>query len=102
MAAPVLNRQGVKFTTVTVVTAGTPVQGPDMTIPHGFALAIEQRAHGVNRTGYVGSSAANVIVSGTRKEFRDGVGITLYITNANLLYFDASADATVFELWAEQ
>ena len=102
MTAPVLNRQGWTTQIVTVVTAGTPVQGPDVKIPHGFGIAISQRRHAASPIGYVAKSSAAALVDATRKELRDGEGFVLFLTNMNLLWFDASASSTVFELTAEQ
>lgn len=102
MTAPILNRPGWTTQIVTVAAAGTPVQGPSIIIPHGFGLAITQRVHAGAPTGYLAISSAAALVDATRKELKDGQGLVLYVTNADLVWFDASASATVFELTVEQ
>lgn len=102
MSTPTQNKGGWTTRIVTVVTAGTPVQGPSVPIPDGFGIAVSQRRHAASPTGYVANSSANAIDNTLRKELRDGEGFVLYIRNMNLIWFDASADSTVFELTAEQ
>lgn len=100
----VVNRAAVTFRTVTVAVPGTPVQGPALAVPDGFAVGVKFRSTqvAVSPHGYVGNSAANVIVATTRAEMNKGEGWAFKITNMNLLWFDSDTAGAVFELVAEQ
>lgn len=97
------NRSAITFKGVTVVTAGTPVQGPDVPIPHGYTLAIRNR---VTNPGtpivYVANNAANTSNPAERNELGKGDVERFNITNMNLLWFDATANGIIAELVAEQ
>lgn len=103
VTSPTPNRPDWTARTVTVVTAGTPVQGPDVSIPNGFSVLIRQR---VTQTGsrrlYVARTAANAGIAANRFEFSKGDGLRLFITNLNLLFFDTNTDGTIAELVVEQ
>ena len=86
--------------TVVVATAGTTVQGPDMSVHPGFSISIRQRRHTTSRTGYVGFSRTVITRSDTRVELQNNDSIVVRITNFNQVWFDASANSTTFEMMA--
>lgn len=96
------NNQGWSVITVTVATANTPVQGPDLSVPDGYAVTVRQRRHSGAPTGYVGSSGPNTANSRSRIEMGDNDSFTLQVTNTKLLWFNADTASTVFELILEQ
>ena len=88
--------------TVTVSTAGTPVEGPDVAIPRGYVCSVRQRYHASDRTGYVGFSEQGVKLSATRIELRNQVSVDFRrVRNMSELWFDADTASTIFELVAE-
>lgn len=87
---------------VLVVTAGTPVQGPDSPISPGYATVVRQRRHTGAPVGYVAGSKAEVGSAAERVELADNDSFTLKVTNWAELWFDADTANTSFELIVEQ
>lgn len=86
---------------VTLVTPGTPVQGPDVVVPHGYSVVVRMRRHAGSPNGYVADSSANA--GGTNRSIlRDNDAILLNVTNLNAIWVDADTATTVFELIVEQ
>ena len=85
----------------TVVTAGTPVQGPSILVPRGFSTIVRQRRHTPIRTGYVAFERSDTGNTLNRIEFRDNDSIALRVQHLDSLWFDADIGATSFELIAE-
>lgn len=97
------NRSAVIFRTVTVVTSGTPVQGPSVTIPDGFSLAVKNRITNTGTpTGYVANSGANTADATLRTEMLKGEAFAMFEDDMDNFFFDATLDGTIFELFAEQ
>jgi len=94
---------GTVHKTVTVVSAGTPVQGPNVSLPVGSTLLVELRiTQAGSPKGYVSESEANVQVASTRKEMFKGGRLAYAVDNMNRLWFDTDIDGAVFEVSAEQ
>lgn len=73
-----------------VTTAGTAVQLPDVTVPDGCQLTIIAKP---GNTGYIyfGNSKANAESSTNRFDsLSAGLAVSLKVTNANLVWIDAS------------
>ena len=86
----------------TVVTAGTPVQGPSILVPRGFPTIVRQRRHSDPiRTGYVAFERSDTGNTLNRIEFRDNDSIALRVSRLDSLWFDADNNDTSFELIAE-
>ena len=98
---PVANLNTFTVRLVTLVTPGTPVQGPDVTVPHGYAVVVRMRRHAGSPLGYVADSSANAS-STNRSVLRDNDAILLYVTNLSAIWVDADTATTVFELIVEQ
>ncbi len=97
------NRPAWTVRTVTIASAGTPQQGPDVAIPDGFAVAVKARS--TQPSGNIifqATSGANTALSANRAELKPAEIITLKITNLNLLFFDANNDGSIVELIVEQ
>lgn len=88
-------------TQVNVVTAGAPVQGPDIPIPDGIALMIRAKDANGNNIYYQASQAA-VLDSRQRLVLIPGAAITMYVTNARLFWFDAVVSGDGVEIVSEQ
>jgi hypothetical protein len=100
---PVPNEAAVTMQTVTVAVAGTPVQGPNLTIPDGFGVVIKNRStQAGSPQAYVSDSAVNAVLSANRFEMLKGESIEYKITNMNLLFFDTDTNGTIIDLTAEQ
>ena len=103
VVTPTPNRAAVTFRTVTVVTSGTFVQGPTVTVPDGFALFTKVRTTNTgNPTVFVANSGVNTGISASRMELKKTESISLKIDNMDLLFFDSNANGVVIELVAEQ
>lgn len=88
---------------VTVTTAGTPVQGPSITIPDGFRLVVAYHPSNTGVIGVGGSSANANLSTGT--PFRltaAGQALEYKLTNANLLWFDTTVSGDKVMLTVEQ
>ncbi len=100
---PVPNEAAVTFQTVTVAVPGTPVQGPNLTVPDGFGVVVKCRSSQPGSpVAYVGNGAGTVVVSATRMELLKGESIGYKITNMDLLFFDTDTAGCIIELTAEQ
>ena len=89
---------------VTVVTPGTPVRGPDVPLPPGYTVTVRQRHHSGNPVGYFGFSQDDVLVDGHRSVWHDNDSLTLStkrVGNMKYLWFDADTASTVFEIIVE-
>jgi len=86
---------------VTVVTAGIPVQGPVVSNPINSEILIYAPRSNGNKRLFVATSSANALVANSRIELRAGESLSLKIDNANLLWFDASAAATIAQIITE-
>lgn len=103
VVTPTPNKTAIAFGTVTVAVAGTPVQGPNLTVPNGFSLVVRQRVtQAGSPVGYVANSGANCAISANRNETLKGMGFAFFISNANLLWFDSDTAGTIFDLSVEQ
>ena len=87
---------------VRVETAGTAVQGPDVSIPRGVVSVIRQRRHDASRNGYVATNERDVSSTGSRVEMQNNDTVVLQISNWNKIWFDSDTNTTDFELIAEQ
>lgn len=96
------NLPGWTVRRVRVVTAGSPVQGPDIDIPHGFALVVRQRHHNSDRTGFVADSLTNARSAALRSELINGETLSLRVMNMNEVWVDADSNTTDFEFIVEQ
>ena len=99
---PIVDAKEVLVIVKTVITAGKPVQGPDILVPRGLTTVIRQRRHtGPTRTGYVGFERSDTGNSLNRMEFRDNDSISLRLEHLDSLWFDADNADTSFELIVE-
>ena len=87
---------------VEVVTAGTPVQGPNIEIPAGIDTVIRQRRSTATRNGYVALNEHDVTNTSLRSEIQNADVIGLRVSNWSKLWFDADTSGTEFELISEQ
>ena len=76
---------------ITVTTAGTPVQGPNIVIPDGFAVSLIYHPKNTGDVGIGASSAAANLSTGTPVILTAvGQSFAERVTNLNLLWFDVS------------
>ncbi len=95
------NQPTFRAEVVTVSTTGTPVQLPAIAVPDTVTLAVRAKAtNGVKRI-FVANSAANVADPTKRAELRAGEGLELAITDASLVWIDASANGAQVEVIVE-
>ena len=87
---------------VEVVTAGTPVQGPNIEIPAGINTVIRQRRSTATRNGYVAINEHDVTNTSLRSEIQNADVIGLRVSNWSKVWFDADTSGTEFELISEQ
>lgn len=77
-----------------VTTAGTAEQLPDVAVPDGFELVVQAKPDNTGNI-FIGNSKANAESTTARFEYLDaGDAVTLKVTNANLVWIDASVTAT--------
>jgi hypothetical protein len=97
------NRPAVFFGSTTVLFAGTPVQCTNAVVPDGLAAVVVFReSQAGNPVGYIANSMANCLVAGNRTELLKGSTRKFYITNTNLLWFDATVNGSIFDVIVEQ
>lgn len=103
IVVPTVNRAALTFRTVPIAAAGTPQQGPDVSIPNGFAVVVVFRVTQAGApNGFVANSLANTAVAASRTEMLKGDTRRFFVTNMNLLFFDSDTTDAVFELFVEQ
>lgn len=97
-----VNQTAFQVQTSTVVTAGTPVQGPSIAVPFSVAVAVQNDPNnGSNDILYIANSSANTAIPANRMELRRGQSIALYITNVNLLWFDSNSNGVDAKILVE-
>ena len=88
---------------VTVTTAGTPVNLPNLPIPDGATLSVRAlRSNGRNGIIYLANSSTNTGSATNRVELRRGEFVNLKISNANLVWIDANNNGLGVEILVEQ
>jgi len=97
-----LNQAAWQVSSVTVATSGTPVQGPSIAIPHQVPVAVlNPMTNTANVQIFVANSSANTAIPGSRVELRRGESVSLNLTNANLVWVDASANGATAKFIVE-
>ena len=78
---------------ITVTTAGTEVQGPDVKLSNGvFIRALAGNAGVV----YVGNDGAGAVTSSNGYELSPGEAIPVQVGNLNQLWFDSATNGDKF------
>jgi len=95
------NQSQFQVQVITVVTAGTPVQLPNIPVPDGVEVAIRAYEGNGTKRIYLANSSTNTADPTKRLELRRGEAISLSITNTNLIYIDASGNGASIELILE-
>jgi hypothetical protein len=83
-----LNRSSFATNGVTVAVAGTANQAPSQAVPDGFSVAVEAKKTNTKQI-YLSNSQANAQTHATAWILSPGDVVRLYITNWNLMWFDA-------------
>ena len=80
--------------------AGTAEQLPDLAVPNGFELVVRGKP---GNTGdiYLGNSKVNAEDVNERLPYSKGNGLTLKVTNANLVWVDAAVPGEGVDYWVE-
>jgi len=85
-----------------VATADTPVQGPNIAVPRGFAVVVRQRNHPGSPVGYIAGSETAVASTDSRAELNDGNALTLNVSSLSQIWVSADSNDVSFELIVEQ
>ena len=102
VSANIPNQTAFQVQTVTVVTAGSPVQGPSIPVPNTVAVALQNPSTNPNNTVlYVANSSANALLPASRIELKRGESVSLYISNTNLIWIDSSSNGATAKLLVE-
>ena len=83
---------------VVVETPGSPVPGPDITVPKGYSCVVRQRHNPGAPVGYVAFSQSEVASTQARSELQNNDSITVRVSNMNKIWFDSDTAATEFEI----
>ena len=95
-----LNRDSWTHGHKDVTAAGTAEQLPDVTVPNGFSLVVRAKPGNTGNVFY-GNSKANAEDVTKRLTFSAGNGVTLRVTNTNLVWVDAALPGEGVEYWVE-
>lgn len=102
VSANIPNQTAFQVQTVTVVTSGTPVQGPNIPVPNTVAVAVQNPSTNANNTVlYIANSSANALLPASRMELKRGESIALYISNTDLLWLDSNNNGATAKLLVE-
>lgn len=94
------NRDAWEVNVYTIGTAGTGEMLPDLDIPNGMMLVV--RAHPDNAGSvYLSHNKIGAESASNRITIAAGQGINLYLTNANLVWWNASQAAQKVEVYVE-
>ena len=100
--ANIPNQTAFQVQTLTVTTAGTPVQGPSIPVPNTVAVAVQNPSTNSNSTLiYIANSSANALLPASRMELKRGESISLYISNTDLLWVNSNNSAATAKLLVE-
>lgn len=100
--ANIPNQTAFQVQTITVTTAGTPVQGPSIPVPNTVAMAIQNpSSNASNAVLYIANSSANALLTASRIELKRGESISLYVSNADLVWFNANNNGVVAKILVE-
>lgn len=83
-----LNRSSFATNGVTVAVAGIANQAPSQAVPDGFAVTVEAKKTNTKQI-YLGNSQANAQIRASAWILNPGDVVRLFITNWNLMWFDA-------------
>jgi hypothetical protein len=100
---PTPNATAFTIQNTTVTTAGTPVQLPSIVVPDGRALVVaSDGGNNVKNVVYVATSSVNAGDPTKRVTLAPGNSVKLYVTNANLVWVDSSANGQKVNVIVEQ
>lgn len=100
---PTPNATAFTVQNTTVTTAGTPVQLPSITVPDGRSLVVISDAkNDVKQVVYVATSSVNAGDPTKRIVLSPGNSVRLFVSNANLVWVDSSANAQKVSAVVEQ
>lgn len=95
------NTPYIKAYTVTISSAGTPVQGTDYQVPAGAEVVIKA---GRSNTGVVtvAESSANAVNSSSNNfDLTAGQAVSVQVQNTNQLWFDSTVSADTVKVLFE-
>lgn len=96
------NKTAVNFKIVTVTDHAQGYAGPNVAIPDGYQVICSMRiTQSTSETGYIAGAQADVLDPTKRKEFVKGFLAAFQVQNMNEIFFGASVDGTIWELYAE-
>lgn len=97
--AVVLNATGWDVKVYTITAAGTGEQLPALTVPDGFQLLLRAQP---DNTGSVYIATSKTNAEGThRGTLKAGDVLKLGVTDANVIWWNASAASQKIEVWRE-
>lgn len=97
-----LNQAAWQVQSITVVTAGTPVQGPSVAVPHQVSTSIlNPSTNGATDVLFVANSSANTAIPNSRVALRRGESLALNITNTDLVWVDSNNNNVVAKFIVE-
>lgn len=95
------NLPEVRGRTVTVVTSGTPVQGPTLNVPHGVGVVVKA---GRANTGVitVAESSANALnTDADNLDLEPSQTVSVQVLNTSMLWFDSTVSGDTVKLFFE-
>lgn len=95
------NLDSFEVVAVTVSTAGTPQQGPDLRVPPGFAVVVKHRT-GSGGTMFVANSSPAATNANSRIELTEGTSVSLRVKNMNAVWVNADAAPATAEFLVER
>jgi len=96
------NKTAVNVETVEIVDHTLAYPGPDVPVPAGYQVVCCLRiTQDTSEVGYFAGTQPNVLVAANRKEIVKGFALAFQVQNMNELFFGASVDGTIWELYAE-
>lgn len=105
MPVPLPNLDSFTVRVVNVAAAGTPVQGPTVTVPDGFALVVRLTPKdAATPKGFVAASSAEAsgATADRRSTLQEGDSVSLLVTNMSAVWVDADENDVDFEFIVEQ
>ena len=102
VSANIPNQTAFQVQSITVTTAGTPVQGPSLAVPNTVAVAVQNPSTNPNNTVlYIANSSANALLAASRMELKRGESIALYISNVDLIWLDSNNSGAIAKILVE-
>lgn len=96
------NKDSFSVAVVIVITADSPVRGPDIQIPDGATLTVRLRSQSGVVLGYVSNTSGGARNPNGRIQLNEGDAVGVRVRNMQAVWVDSNTNEAIFEFIVEQ